>query len=136
MQYVTAYFMTAVIFFALDMVWLVKVANGFYRGEIGNLLLEKPALGVATGFYLVFVAGIVFFAIHPALRSGSVWTALLFGCLFGFFTYATYDMTNLATLKGWTMKLAAVDIVWGTVLSGVSAWGGCALTRWIHGIST
>jgi len=85
------------------------------------LLLDKPNLTVAAVFYAIYVIGVVIFAVAPALQTGSWKTALIYGALFGLFTYGTYDMTNLATLKNWSVTVAIVDIIWGTVLTGASA---------------
>ena len=111
--------------------WLSRVATKFYADQIGGLLLETPRFGVAGAFYAFFVVGIVIFAIAPALRANSAVTALTLGALFGFFTYATYDMTNYATLKGWSPSVVVVDIAWGTVLTGTSALIGYLGTRMI-----
>ena len=129
MTYIAAYIAAAASFLLIDFIWLGYVARGFYRQEIGPLLLEKFNMGAAVGFYLMFVVGIVIFAILPALQSGSWKTAVIYGALFGFFTYATYDMTNLATLKGWSMAVTAVDITWGTFLTSVAALIGYTAAR-------
>ena len=131
MQYLAAYVVTAVIFLFLDFLWLGYIAKSFYFSRLGELLLDKPNLGVAAGFYAVYVIGLVIFAVAPALQSGSWKTALIYGSLFGFFCYATYDMTNLATLKGWPVTVAIVDVIWGTVLTGVSALMGYLIVRQI-----
>jgi len=128
---IVAYLTTVVIFFAIDMVWLGVVAKNFYFTRLGSLLKDQPDMLIAAGFYLFFVIGLVFFAVKPALDSNSLKTALLYGALFGVFTYATYDLTNLATLKNWPVSVTIVDMVWGGVISGVSASAGFLLTRWI-----
>ena len=134
MTYVISYVATAISFLALDFVWLGFVAKSFYREEIGPLLLEKFNMAAAVGFYLIFVVGIVIFAVLPAVQAGSWKTALLYGALFGFFTYATYDMTNLATLKAWSPIVTIVDIAWGTALTGVAAVVGYSATRALGGV--
>lgn len=101
----------------IDAVWLSVVANKFYKSQIGPLLLDKPNLVAAILFYLIYVLGIVVFALSPALDGNSWKMALGLGALFGFVAYATYDLTNLSTLKGFTVKLVIVDMVWGTVLT-------------------
>jgi uncharacterized membrane protein len=133
MIYVVAYFAAATVFLLLDFLWLGFVAKTFYRQEIGALLLEKFNKTAAIGFYLIFVVGVVIFAVLPALQAGSWKTALLYGALFGFFTYATYDMTNLATLKGWSFPVTVVDIAWGAFLTGISALAGYLATRAVVG---
>ncbi|GAB4532579.1 MAG: DUF2177 family protein [Roseibium sp.] len=130
-QLVTAYVTTAVVFLAIDYVWLSQVATRFYFDRIGHLLMDKPNLGVAALFYLFYVVGLVIFAVAPALKSGSFGHAVVYGALFGFFTYATYDVTNLATLRNWPVIVAVVDVAWGTVLSAVAAAAGYNLTRLI-----
>ncbi|MGB4800920.1 MAG: DUF2177 family protein [Candidatus Saccharimonadales bacterium] len=105
----------------LDFIWLGAVARGFYRSQIGRLLLEKPNMTAALLFYCIYVAGIVIFVISPALEKGSFTFALTRGALFGFFAYATYDLTNLATLKGFTVKVVVVDLLWGAFLTAVVA---------------
>lgn len=118
MQSLYLYLISVPIFFAVDMVWLGLVAKNFYVSQIGHLMgpVNWPA---AILFYLIFLVGLVIFAIQPAFLAGSVGKALLFGALFGFFTYATYDLTNLATLKDWPVLVSIVDMVWGTVLGAV-----------------
>jgi len=118
MQAFYLYLISVPIFFAVDMVWLGLVAKNFYVSQIGHLMgpVNWPA---AILFYLIFLVGLVIFAIQPAFLAGSVGKALLFGALFGFFTYATYDLTNLATLKDWPVLVSIVDMVWGTVLGAV-----------------
>ena len=132
-RYAIAYLATMVVFFAIDFVWLGTVAKSFYQGQIGTLLLKDFRIGIAVGFYLVYGMGLIFFAVRPALDSGSLTTALVYGALFGFFCYATYDLTNLATLKGYTSTVAIVDMAWGTFLTGVSAFAGAWITKAVTG---
>ena len=132
-RYAVAYLATMVVFFAIDFVWLGTVAKGFYQNQIGALLLKDFRVGIAVGFYLVYGLGLIFFAVRPALDSGSLITALVYGALFGFFCYATYDLTNLATLKGYTATVAIVDVAWGTFLTGISALAGTWITRTVLG---
>src|ERR1700674_1500665 len=120
-RYVILYVSTAIVLFPLDMLWLAVVARSFYRSRLGELLLAAPNYGAAIAFYVVYVAGIVVFAGAPAAAAGSWRTALIYGGLFGFFAYATYDLTNLAALKSWPVTVGAVDLLWGTILSGISA---------------
>jgi uncharacterized membrane protein len=116
-SYLAEYGVALVVFLALDFVWLKSMGPGFYASELKPLLRESPHLGVALGFYVLFVAGLVFFVIHPAARSGGVSEAVLRAAFFGLVTYATYDLTNLATIKGFTLKVAVVDMAWGIILS-------------------
>lgn len=120
-QYLTAYAITACVFLGFDFAWLSKVAKSFYFDRLGGLLLDRPNIGAAAAFYALYVVGIVIFALAPALREGSAVTAIAYGALFGFFAYATYDMTNYATLKNWSFTVSIVDTAWGTCLTGVSA---------------
>ena len=108
---------TLPVFFAIDMLWLGLVAKNFYRAQIGSLLKTDVNWWAAILFYLVFIAGIVFFVLAPALEKASWRHALFAGAAFGFITYATYDLTNLATMKDWPVLVTVVDLVWGTVLS-------------------
>jgi uncharacterized membrane protein len=123
LQFLTAGGIMAVI----DAVWLSVIANKFYKSQIGSLLLDKPNMPAAVIFYLVYVLGIVMFVLRPALEKESWQYAALYGALFGFVAYATYDLTNLATLKGWTLKLVLVDLAWGALLTA----GVATLAYWI-----
>lgn len=113
-----------VAFFAIDFMWLSTMTSRFYKPRLGSLLAEQPKLGVAAGFYLMYVVGIIVFAVIPGLREGALVAAVWRGALFGLLAYATYDLTNLSTIQGWPWDLAVVDMIWGTVLTGsVSAVG-------------
>jgi uncharacterized membrane protein len=105
------------VFFVIDMVWLVLVAKKFYQEQIGYLMKPDINWVAAIIFYLLFIAGLVVFVISPAVEKHSWVHALLFGALFGLITYATYDLTNLATLKEWPLLVTVVDLIWGTVLA-------------------
>ena len=119
-EYIKYYLVAAVLFSLIDFIWLGTVAKSFYRGAIGKLLLNKPNLPAAVVFYLLFILGLVVFAIVPASREAdAVSNAFRLGAMFGFFTYMTYDLTNLATLKGWSAKLVVVDTIWGTILAAL-----------------
>lgn len=128
-QHVTAYAITIVVFLGIDFVWLSKIAKRFYFDRLAGMLLEKPKMGAAVAFYAVYVVGIVIFAVAPALEDQSALTALVYGALFGFFAYATYDMTNYATLKNWSLTVSLVDVLWGTILTGTAASIGYLGTR-------
>ena len=121
-RYISVYLIALVIFLVIDLVWLGFVARDFYRSRMGSLMLDKPNWGVALGFYAVYVIGLIYFAVAPAMAAQSPSLALINGALFGFFAYLTYEATNMAVLKGWSYDLVAVDTLWGTVLSGVTAW--------------
>ena len=110
------YAVAAVAFVVLDLVWLGLVANGLYRRIMGDLLRDSPNLAAAVAFYALFLGGLTYFAIAPAVDSGSIGDALLKGALFGLVTYATWDLTNLAVLKGFPAAIVPIDMAWGTVL--------------------
>lgn len=110
---------TLPVFFAIDMLWLGVVARDFYRAQIGGLLKADTNWWAAILFYLIFIAGMVFFVIAPAREKGSWRHALFVGAIFGFVTYATFDLTALALLKDWPLLLTVVDLAWGTVLSAL-----------------
>jgi uncharacterized membrane protein len=116
-----AYLVCLVTFVAIDLTWLGVMAPRFYRPTLGDIAVSGVNLPPAILFYSLFPVGLVIFAIQPALKSGSMSKALISGALFGFFTYATYDLTNQATLRNWTPQLTVVDISWGTVLGAISA---------------
>ena len=118
---ITGYVITLVTFVAIDLTWLGIMAPRFYKPTLGDIGLAGVNLPPAIAFYLLYPLGLVIFAVEPALRSGAAGTALLYGALFGFFTYATYDLTNQATLRNWTSSLSAVDIAWGTVLGATAS---------------
>ena len=119
--YLLAYVATGIVFLACDVVWLTVMGNAVYRPLLGDLLLERFRPAPAVAFYLLYMAGIVFFATSPAIASGRWTTALVNGALFGFFAYATYDLTNQATLRSWSTTITILDLCWGTVLTAVSA---------------
>lgn len=129
LKYFVAYAATASIFLLIDLVWLGFAAKEFYRSNIGTLMADEINIAPAVTFYLLYIIAIVIFAISPALESGSWHTSLIMGALFGFFAYATYDMTNLAILRDWPISVAAVDIAWGTFLTGLSATAGFLAAR-------
>lgn len=121
-QTVLLYFITLTVFFLVDMVWLGVVAKTFYRKHLGFLMGPKVVWPAAILFYLLFIAGLLVFAVRPALAAGAPLKALLLGAFLGLVAYATYDLTNLATLKDWPVVVTVVDLVWGTVLGGMVSW--------------
>jgi uncharacterized membrane protein len=132
-RYVLAYFLTGAVMLPLDFLWLRYVGQTFYRARLGDLLLEEFNLVAGLLFYALYVAGIVIFAVRPALAGGSGLTALLYGALFGLFAYATYDLSNLATLRDWSLTVTVVDILWGSALTAIAAALGFLLTAKIAG---
>ena len=115
------YAIALVIFLAIDMVWLTLIAKSLYAQHLGYLMAPKAKLLVAFLFYLLFVLGLQFFVLNPALAQGSWKTALFAGMFFGLVTYATYDLTNLATVKDWPILITVVDLAWGSVVSGLTS---------------
>jgi uncharacterized membrane protein len=115
---VLLYLITLAIFFLIDMIWLGLVAKDFYRRQLGDMLSPKVNWPAAILFYLLFIAGLLLFVVAPALAQGSVSQALWRGAIFGLIAYATYDLTNLATLKNWPMLVTVIDLAWGAVLGG------------------
>ncbi len=112
------YFVTFTIFIGIDLIWLGVVAKNFYSNQIGFIMRSSPNWLAALVFYALFVFGLVYFVINPALAVSSFKQALLSGLLFGLITYSTYDLTNLATLKDWPIYVTIVDLIWGTILGG------------------
>jgi len=116
-----AYLLTGAVLLPLDFLWLRYVGQGFYRDRLGDLLAPEVKLPPAIVFYLLYLVGIVVFVVQPALEGGSWPRALLHGALFGCIAYATYDLTNLATLRGWPLSVTLLDIAWGASVTAVSA---------------
>ena len=126
---VVAYLIAALAFGALDAVWLTQSYTQVYLPQIGQLTLPSPAPMASLAFYLIYLAGLLRFAIAPALTTGGAGRAMINGACFGFVAYATYDLTNLATLKGWTVTVSVIDMAWGTVASAVASGISAGLTR-------
>ena len=124
MTYGIAYVACLVVMGVLDFFWLTTMSPTVYRRDLGPLLADNPNMTVAVIFYLTYILGILIFAVRPALASGDWRTAALYGALFGFFAYATYDLTNFATLKVWTLRVTLLDMAWGTFLTGTVATAG------------
>jgi len=117
MKYLKLYLVLLAAFFAIDMLWLGVVARSFYQQSLGFLMAPNPNWFAAAIFYLLFIVGILFFVVVPGLENGSLKVTLLRAALFGSITYATYDLTNLATIKDWPVLITVVDLMWGTFLS-------------------
>jgi uncharacterized membrane protein len=120
-KYIFAYVATLVSFVLIDLVWLMWVARSTYVAEMGTLLRKEPQLPAAIAFYLLYAAGLVFFAVVPGLKSGSVLQALFLGAALGLVAYGTYDLTNLSVVEGFNLRIALIDLLWGTFLSGIAA---------------
>lgn len=128
-RYVIAYVATLVIFLAIDAVWLTIMATRLYKPTLGDVLLPNFLVAPAAVFYILFIVGILIFATAPAFRDGQWTTALLYGALFGFFSYGVYDFTNWSTLRNWNATITIADVIWGTVLTGTSATLGFVITQ-------
>ena len=124
MAYLIAYGVCVLVMGGLDFLWLTNTSKALYQKDLGSLLAADPNMTVAVIFYLTYIVGVQVFAVRPALVLGDWKTAALFGALFGFFTYATYDLTNMATMKVWTLRVTLADIAWGTILTGITASAG------------
>jgi uncharacterized membrane protein len=124
-----AYATTLIVFCCCDFVWLGWVAKDYYQSQLGGLLLAQPNWGAAAIFYALYAAGVVFFCISPALDAVSLGKAALLGAVLGALAYATYDLSNLATLKGWPLALSLIDIAWGSFVTCVAASAGYEITR-------
>lgn len=127
--YLKLYFSTLLVFFAVDMVWLGVVARTFYRDQIGFIMAPSVNWLAALLFYMLFIVGILVFVVLPGLKSGSTRDTLLRAALFGLITYATYDLTNLATLRDWPLVLSVVDMLWGTTLSLIVSYASLSIGR-------
>ncbi len=130
--YLKLYFATLSVFFAIDMLWLGLIARSFYRKHIGFIMAPSPNWTAAIIFYLIFVAGLIFFAVTPGLQANSIGKTVFLGALYGFITYATYDLTNLATLKNWPVFLSLVDILWGTILAILVSGASFYIGQWLR----
>lgn len=125
----TAFVATGLAFAAIDSIWLITMAPRLYKPEIGEVMADQFRLVPAIIFYLLYISGILIFAVRPGLAAGSWQVALVQGALFGFFCYMTYDMTNYATLRVWSLKVTILDLIWGTFLTGSAAAVGTFVTQ-------
>lgn len=129
LRYLITYVATTAIFLGIDFVWLSYASPNFYRPRLGSLLLDDPNLPVAALFYLFYSAAVVVLAVVPALNQQNWLLALGLGALLGAAAYGTYDITNLATIRGWSVAVTVVDIAWGAILTGVAATAGYVVGR-------
>ena len=129
MSFVKNYLIAIVIFTVIDLVWLVFISRKLYQEKLGHLMAPKVNFAAAAVFYLLFIAGMVFFVINPAVEKQSVLYALGAGAFFGLITYATYDLTNLATLKDWPVSITIIDLIWGSFVTSATS----ALSTWVSG---
>ena len=126
-----SYFLTLIVFLAIDLLWLGLIAKGFYAKHLHNFLSDNVNWTAALIFYALFVVGIFIFAVLPSVDKGSIINAVIYGGLFGFFTYATYDLTNLATLQNWPIKVVIIDILWGVILTATVSVAGYFIVNWL-----
>lgn len=126
---IVAYLASAVAFLAADMLWLGVVARDLYRAQMGDLLAPNPNLAAAAAFYGLYIAGVLYFAVWPALASGSWTAALVSGAILGLLAYGTYDLTGLAVLRGFPATLAVIDMAWGAALTAAAATAGYFAAR-------
>ena len=133
LKFSVAYGSAALTFLVLDAIWLSTMTGLLYRPVLGPILADQVRLVPAIAFYVLFVGGIVYFGIAPALETGRWTTALLNGAVFGFLAYATYDLTNHATLELWTTKITLADMAWGSFVSGAASTAGFFAAQWIAG---
>jgi uncharacterized membrane protein len=129
--YLKLYALTVPVFFIIDLIWLGIVAKGFYQKNLKYILSPNVNWTAAIIFYLMYIAGILIFAVVPGVAKDSVRHAVLWGALFGFFTYATYDLTNLALLKDWPLNIVVVDILWGMVLCTLVSTISFYIAKWL-----
>ncbi len=115
------YLVSAAVFLVIDIVWLAFISPKLYRANIGHLMSEKVNFLAAGLFYLVFIGALLFFVIDPALAKGSVWQAVWTGAFLGLAMYATYDLTNMATLKNWPPLITVIDLAWGTFITAATS---------------
>jgi uncharacterized membrane protein len=126
---IVAYVTALIVMVALDMLWLGSTFRTIYLPAMSGVMAQNPNIPAAVAFYALYPIGLVYFAIAPALRAGSWSTALIGGALFGFFAYMTYDLTNFATLKEWSLKVSLIDMAWGAVLNGIAGTVAYVATR-------
>jgi len=126
------YILTTIVFLLIDMAWLGFIAKNIYQKYLGNFLTDKVNWTAALIFYLIYVIGISIFAIYPSVNKDSALNAILMGGLFGLFTYATYDLTNLATLKDWPLTIVFIDIIWGIVLTAIVSLSGFYIAKLVN----
>ncbi len=133
-KYLIGYVATGIAFALIDSVWLRSMYTRLYQPEIGELLYRGGVrMGPAIAFYLLYILGMMVFAIGPAMKGGQWQTALIHGAMLGFFCYMTYDLTNYATLKVWSLKVTILDIIWGTFLTGSASLAGYWITSKLSG---
>ncbi len=130
---IISYLLTTVVFFTIDLVWLGLIAKNLYAKYLGHYMSDEVNWTAAIIFYLLYIAGILAFTILPAVEKQSLTHAIVYGAFFGLVAYATYDLTNLATLKDWPVAIVIIDLIWGTILTALVATAGFFITNWVKG---
>lgn len=130
-KFIPVYLLLIPIFFAIDLVWLGFVAVDLYDDQIGFLLADQINWVAAIVFYLLYIAGIVYFAVAPGIAKRSLRYCLISAATFGFLAHATYDLTNLATIDGWPLQVTIIDLIWGTILTTTTAFAGWQIAKWL-----
>jgi uncharacterized membrane protein len=130
MSLLVSYAASLVVFLSIDILWIKTVMQPLFERNLGELLLETPRMGPAGAFYALYVAGIIYLAVLPAAAADSLRTAAVNGAVVGFLAYGTYEITNLATLKGWSYEMVAIDVSWGVFLTTLTAVAGYMAYRW------
>lgn len=133
MTHLVAYVASLIVFGILDAIWLTTMSSRLYRPALGEILLDNLRIAPAVMFYFLYPIGLVVFAAMPAVRSGSAGTALAYGALFGLLAYATYDLTNYATLRNWTFQITVIDLIYGTVVAALTSVSAYYAARWFAG---
>jgi len=131
MKEIYLYLLTVPVFFAIDMLWIGVIAKKFYFESLGELMAKQINWTAAIIFYLLYIFGIIYLAVLPGAKAGDIKITLLNAAIFGFLAYATYDLTNLATLKNWPLNVTLVDMVWGTILTTAVAFISFNIYKWI-----
>jgi uncharacterized membrane protein len=132
MNIIISYVLTTIVFLIIDLAWLGLIAKSLYRKYLGSFLSDNVNWTAAIIFYLLYVVGISIFAIYPSVNKDSFVSAIVLGALFGFFAYATYDLTNLATLKDWPLTIVIIDIIWGAFLTAAVSLAGFYIVKFIE----
>ncbi len=129
--YLKLYFATLAVFFAVDMLWLGVISRAFYKKHLGFIMAPEVNWYAALIFYFLFIAGVLVFVVLPGLKENDLTMTLVKAAFFGLITYATYDLTNLATVKDWPLIITVVDLIWGMVLTTIVSLGGFFIGKWL-----
>ena len=130
-KYVIVYGVSLAVFLVVDFIWLGWLARSYYHRQLGDLLSQRVNWTAAMAFYAIYIVGLMIFSITPAIHRSSLSQAIILGGLYGFFTYATYELTNYALIRDWPAALVPVDIAWGVVLCCIVSACGFTVSRWL-----